>query len=1025
MPRVRDKEQDLAGLVQQFREDRELIEKSRPPEPPPPDEGSGFWDFITQIFQPAIDVVEPFVDPIVDAYPAFKENLEYQVGQLLEPAAPILEGMQGISERYATGLTAPWTDPNFQWPWEEGATTGPQRLWETLMPPEEQLEAYRQADLPSAKLGTIPEWLPLIGGEDISVGVKGAAELAPWLLSDPWAMGAIASGGKFAGQQIGKGAGAFTRRAGEFGGPVTGFGEKQAVRAAAEVPDELLAANARIGQIKNKWATAKTRNSVTAKRDLDELRAKGVETDDAANALDEYTTLERRDFDDAVDFSDARAEAWDQFVDELDRIEDIVPIKPPALPEAARPPIEPPPVEPPTAPQRRGAKRAITIQETKALAEIGQQTPEALTEKLVQTIEAAVPVRVQTQILKSEELKRRVAAGAGILERGTGKKAFEKAKAPLAGDLPKAEFTPPELSFTPPEIDGLFDLINKADLRFFSKLNTAEALTKVLTGQIPTKGEIWLLERIFGKDFGKALRAKGGRAGRWFEMALDVANIPRSFLTAFDLSAPLRQGALLLGQPREWAGALKPMVRAFGSEKYARLVDDIITDGPNFIRREASGLYHAPLSGPGARLSQREEAFISRIASRVPGIRASERAYITYLNKLRADSFDSIVAGWERAGVNFGDDDLRALGKFVNYATGRGGLWKLEEAGPILSTLLFSPRLQMSRFQAPAMLLSSSPLVRRVAMRNFAAFYGSMTTIVSLAALMEAKVELDPRSSNFGKIQIGNTRIDPWAGYQQYARYAAQMITGWRKTTSTETLQDVERKDVRDRFLRSKASPAVGLLWDIVEGETFLGEELYEGPASIAKAAKDRLTPMFASDMWDALEQEGLIGGLLALPGGLGMGVTSFEASQGAMDAMTLSQSNIGTVEEDGNVYSLGDFGSEANRVTKNYESLEQFSPLVQFYRDSKALWDAYYENTSPEPMSERIEYRERNPEVDSRLFLFGKVSVLRSTQAQSLVSRYLSEYKIPGNAVGEIRIQGGQTSSSRRQAPALPLPWR
>ena len=70
-----------------------------------------------------------------------------------------------------------------------------------------------------------------------------------------------------------------------------------------------------------KWRRAKARNSTLAGNDLSILEKKGYDVDEAKEALDEYKSIERGDYDDAEEFSEARSEAWDAFVDALDSIE--------------------------------------------------------------------------------------------------------------------------------------------------------------------------------------------------------------------------------------------------------------------------------------------------------------------------------------------------------------------------------------------------------------------------------------------------------------------------------------------------------------------------------------------------------------------------------------------------------------------------------------------------------------------------------------------------------------------------------
>ena len=62
-------------------------------------------------------------------------------------------------------------------------------------------------------------------------------------------------------------------------------------------------------------------------------------------------------------------------------------------------------------------------------------------------------------------------------------------------------------------------------------------------------------------------------------------------------------------------------------------------------------------------------------------------------------------------------------------------------------------------------------------------YVGLTTTMVMLAAAYlnddddeETSVELDPRSSDFMKIKLGNTRVDPWGGMQQQIVLSSRLI---------------------------------------------------------------------------------------------------------------------------------------------------------------------------------------------------------------------------------------------------------
>ena len=135
-------------------------------------------------------------------------------------------------------------------------------------------------------------------------------------------------------------------------------------------------------------------------------------------------------------------------------------------------------------------------------------------------------------------------------------------------------------------------------------------------------------------------RSTGQKA---YDVAKEILNLPRNVLSSWDVSAVLRQGGFIaFGHPFRAATSLGPMFRALVSEKAAREIETQIQSRPNAPLYARSKLYIAPLED--MRLTAQEEMIMSRFAHRVPGLRASNRAFITFLNKLRADSFDTMTA---------------------------------------------------------------------------------------------------------------------------------------------------------------------------------------------------------------------------------------------------------------------------------------------------------------------------------------------------------------------------------------------
>ena len=109
---------------------------------------------------------------------------------------------------------------------------------------------------------------------------------------------------------------------------------------------------------------------------------------------------------------------------------------------------------------------------------------------------------------------------------------------------------------------------------------------------------------------------------------------------------------------------------------------------------------------------------MSRLAGRFPLVKQSNRAYVGFLNKLRADVFDRLLSDAQRAGVAQTPELLSSVARFVNTATGRGDLGSLTIAGRVLSTAFFSPRLLASRVNMlnPLYYRSLHPFVRKQAL---------------------------------------------------------------------------------------------------------------------------------------------------------------------------------------------------------------------------------------------------------------------------------------------------------------------
>lgn len=391
------------------------------------------------------------------------------------------------------------------------------------------------------------------------------------------------------------------------------------------------------------------------------------------------------------------------------------------------------------------------------------------------------------------------------------------------------------------------------------------------TGDLPTPYDIKLLERALGSDFG-AVVARLSADRTKLQTAMEILGIPRAVMSSFDASMPLRQGGVLYSR-KEWRDSWKPMFKAMVSEDNYKVVQDSILEDAHPMTRQL--LDDGVLTGfasqgktakGGGILNAVEEHFANaQLAELIPGVRASERGAVVFMNKLRSDYVRNIYDGWVSKGVEVEPKMMEDLSRWTAIVTGRGEV-PLEALGvqvpALLNTLFFSPKFLSSRIAMlnPRTYMSLDPLVRKEAIRDMLAYFGpGIGAIGAIGAAAKAgvipgvSVETSPLSSDFGKVRIGQTRIDPWAGFQPIARYAAQLASGKAQDTNGD-IANRNRAETAGNFVRSKLAPVPSFVVDALTGSSFTGQEVdvTEGQG-LDRAAAERLAPLLAQDLADAI----------------------------------------------------------------------------------------------------------------------------------------------------------------------------
>jgi hypothetical protein len=519
-------------------------------------------------------------------------------------------------------------------------------------------------------------------------------------------------------------------------------------------------------------------------------------------------------------------------------------------------------------------------------------------EKLSQALKDAGPVSQQQLGLYEQERSRRAGKLAQIQRDIPGEAGYRAQLAAMGGELPKPIYEPIRQNFTEADITALTDRIRGNNWMLPYQKATAEVgLHQLLDGRMPGPATLQLLQHVLPDD---AMNALGKRLAAGKISASDIItntlNIPRALMASFDLSAPLRQGVFMVGR-KEFYSSFAKMMTIWGKEltgnktAYDELINEI-KSRPTYGLMRKAGL--AITDADSANLSQREEAFISNWAEKIPvigkGVKISDHAYTGFLNKLRADTFDNLVNQSQKAGIGLEHNTkaLKAIGNYVNNATGRGDLGKWTQAAPALSNIFFSPRLIASRLRmlnpaTYAKLAMDNPVVAKQAIRDLFTFGSIAGTVLGIAALSGAEVSTNPTSADFGKIKIGDTRYDILGGFQQYIRLGAELISGERTNPEGETTDltagkygQATRGDVAVQFLRNKLSPVASFVADFLYGKDSAGNKF-----DLKSAAAQRSIPLLFQDINDAYQEYGISGAAeVAVPGAFGVGVQTYKPYQ-------------------------------------------------------------------------------------------------------------------------------------------------
>lgn len=330
------------------------------------------------------------------------------------------------------------------------------------------------------------------------------------------------------------------------------------------------------------------------------------------------------------------------------------------------------------------------------------------------------------------------------------------------------------------------------------------------------------------------------------ELLLAQPGIQKGINAAFDLSYLLRQGYKTLAtNPDIW---LKDTIKMF---------DDV---GKELKGIDAMDLIHADILSRKNALNGKyktakaelaldfEEAFPESPVTSIPGLgrlyKTSETAFNGTALRMRADIMDRFIEKAEKSGLDMlNPAQAEPVGDFVNDMTGRGKIPGMTAGqSKLVNLAFFSIRFLKSNWdtltaQTGGFFIKDAAVrrfVRIESAKNLAKLVGFAGGIMAVSNFLHpGSAELNPLSSNFGKIKIGQTTFDISGGMAPIVTLAARILTMQTKNPNTGQINELNSGkfgshtalDLINNFFEGRASPFGQAILNYLRGQNYQGQK--------------------------------------------------------------------------------------------------------------------------------------------------------------------------------------------------------
>lgn len=347
----------------------------------------------------------------------------------------------------------------------------------------------------------------------------------------------------------------------------------------------------------------------------------------------------------------------------------------------------------------------------------------------------------------------------------------------------------------------------------------------------------------------------------WIHGVKSMMGMTKGIVTSFTSHAPLKHGFFALFEdPQHWA---KNYFTQFSDAARQIAGKDVISavKAEGYSRENAiNGIYD--LWAPGE-LTKTNEEFHSSLPDKIPIFsrlyKGSKAMFEGFNLRMRLDMIDHYVNVVKKMGLDPQNKDIaKSWGQLAIDQTGG----KSKNPDALMSQFLFSQRLLHAEVNNLTLHLfdkTASKATRVQSAKTLAKVVAGVASVMYINnKLNPGSAETDPRSSNFGKVRVGDTRFDISGGYSSIITLASRVAAaagngtgithnaGAIKSSSTRAFSKLGSgfgqtsfQTLLGNFLQGRASPPGQIIADLANGQTFAG-----GKPTVGSEAKSLLMPI-------------------------------------------------------------------------------------------------------------------------------------------------------------------------------------